>query len=290
MNYKIITDSCANLTWDLVKACDIAVIPMSFYVKGEEFKSFEEGKETDLKKFYDMMRKKEVITTSLIGPEQFMDFFKPYLEEGQDILYIGFSSTLSGTYQASVIAAEDLRKAYPDRKIITVDSFSASCGEGLLAYYAAQLKAEGKSIEEVEQWLLENRMRLCHWFTCDDLFFLKRGGRVSAGTAVLGSMLQIKPVMHMDNDGKLTVVSKARGRKQAIQELVKHMEQTVESPQKQLIIVGHADCEADAAYLMKLVTDKFPAKATLVHYLDPVIGAHSGPGTLAVFYLGSNRD
>ncbi len=290
MSYVIVTDSCANLPESLFEQCDVTVIPLSFHVKGEEFKSYEKGKFTDLKQFYDMMRQKEAITTSLIGPDTFKQFFKEILSQGKDVLYIGFSSALSGTYQSSVIAADDLREEFPERKLITVDSLSASFGQGLLVYYAAQLKAEGKSIEEVETWVTENRLRVCHWFTCDDLFFLKRGGRVSASAAVLGSLLQVKPVMHVDNEGRLAVVTKARGRKQALQELVKRLEKNIEDPQKQLIIVGHGDCEDEAKYVMDLITNKLSVKDTLIHYLDPVIGAHAGPGTLSVFYMGTERD
>ncbi|MBQ4517523.1 MAG: DegV family protein [Clostridia bacterium] len=290
MSYVIITDSCANLTDEMIEKNNIGVIPLSFHVNGEEYKSYEQGKKSDLKKFYDMMREKEIITTSLVSPDQFTQFFKTYLEAGQDILYIGFSSALSGTYQSSVIAAEDLREAYPDRKIMTVDSLCASVGQGLLVYYASLMKAEGKSIEEVKEWAEDNRLRSCHWFTCDDLFFLKRGGRISASAAVLGSLLQVKPVMHVTDEGKLAVFSKARGRKQAMQSLVKHMEETVENPEEQVIIITHGDCEDEALAIKKMVEEKFTVKEVIVTYLDPVIGAHAGPGTLALFYMGSNRE
>lgn len=289
MSYVIVTDSGANLPETVIEKLNVTVVPLLFQIKGQEYTSYKKGEVTDLKQFYDMMRAKEVITTSLITPERFSECFKGFLEQGQDILYVGFSSGLSGTYQSGVIAADELREAYPERKIITVDTLCASMGQGLILYYACQMRDEGKSIDEVAAWITENRLRLCHWFTCDDLFFLKRGGRISAGAAVFGSLLQVKPVMHVDNEGKLAVFSKARGRKQAMQELVKHMEETVEDPQKQMIMVVHGDCEDDAKYILNLIKNKFTIKDELIHYLDPVIGAHAGPGTLAIFYLGKNR-
>ncbi|MBE7036125.1 MAG: DegV family protein [Ruminococcaceae bacterium] len=289
MSYVIITDSCANLTDEMIEKNNISIIPLSFHVNGEEYKSYEKGKKSDLKKFYNMMRQKESITTSLVSPDQFTQFFTEYLEAGQDILYIGFSSGLSGTYQSSVIAAEELKEKYPDRKIITVDSLCASAGQGLLVYHVCMLKEAGKSLEEVGDWAMENRFRSCHWFTCDDLFFLKRGGRISASSAVLGSLLQVKPVMHVTDEGKLAVFSKARGRKQAMQSLVKHMEETVENPEEQVVIIAHGDCEDEALAIKKMVEEKFTVKEVIVTYLDPVIGAHAGPGTLALFYMGTNR-
>lgn len=290
MSYVIITDSCANLTDEIIEKFNIGVLPLSFRVNGEEYKSYEQGKKSDLKKFYDMMREKEMITTSLISPDQFTQFFTKYLEAGEDILYIGFSSALSGTYQSSVIAAEELRETFPERTIETIDSLCASAGQGLLVYYASLMKEEGKGIEEVKAWVENNRLRSCHWFTCEDLFFLKRGGRISTSAAVLGSLLQVKPVMHMTDEGKLAVFSKARGRKQAMQNLVKHMEATVENPEEQLIIITHGDCEEDALYIKKMVEENFMVKEVIVNYLDPVIGAHAGPGTLALFYMGASRE
>lgn len=289
MSYVIVTDSAANLPEELYERFDICVASLSFHTGGKEYKSYEKGKKTDLKQFYNMMRNKEIITTSLIGPDEFTRVFSEILETGKDVLYIGFDSALSGTYQAATIAAKDLEERYPDRRIITVDSLCASVGQGLLVYYAAKLKEEGKSIDEVSTWATEHRLNVCHWFTPDDLFFLKRGGRVSAATAVVGSLLQVKPVMHVSDAGKLEVVTKARGRKQAMNILVNEMEKTVVDPQKQLVVVAHGDCLEDAEYVMKLIKEKFNVGETLIHYLDPVIGAHAGPGTLSVFFMGSAR-
>lgn len=290
MSYVIVTDSSANLTDAIIEEFEIPIISLSFHVGEKEYQSYEKGKPTDLKRFYNMMRRKELITTSLVAPETFRSFFASFLEQGLDVLYIGFSSGLSGTYQSSVIAADDLAEAYPERTIKTVDSLSACMGQGLLVYHAVNQRRDGKTMDEVYDWLMENRLRMCHWFTVDDLFFLKRGGRVSSTSAVLGSLLQVKPVMHTDDAGKLTVVSKARGRKQALAALVSHMEQTVIDPQKQTIFIAHGDCEEDAIYLRDLILNKFTVKNIVIHIIDPVIGAHSGPGTMALFFLGKNRD
>ncbi len=289
MSYVIVTDSAANLTEELYESLGISVVSLCFHVDGKEYKSYEKGKKTDLQQFYNMMRNKEMITTSLVDPDRFINCFEEILKDGKDVLYIGFSSALSGTYQSSTIAAADLAERYPDRKVITVDSLCASIGQGLLVYYAARMKEEGKSIEEVAAWANEHKLNVCHWFTCDDLFFLKRGGRISGATAVVGSLLQVKPVMHVDNDGKLAVVTKARGRKQAISSLVSAMEKTVKDPQKQLVCICHGDCLQDAEALKKMILNKFTVKDVLIHYLDPVIGAHAGPGTLSVFYMGTDR-
>ncbi len=290
MSYVILTDSSANLTDELISECGVPVISFTFHIGDKELKSYIKGQKTDLKQFYTMMRNKEHITTSLVSPDDFTAFFEEYLKAGQDVLYIAFSSGLSGTYQSSTIAADSLREKYPDRKIYTVDSLCACLGQGLLVYHAVQLKNEGKTIDEVQNWLMDNRLRMCHWFTVNDLFFLKRGGRVSSTAAVFGSLLQVKPVMHMDNEGKLAVVEKARGRKQSLQALVSHMEQTIENPEEQMIYIAHGDCEEEAEYVRQLILDKFSVKGTLINCIDPVIGSHSGPGTLAIFYLGKNRD
>lgn len=289
MSFVIVTDSCANLPEDMIEQYNLSIIPLCFHVGDREMKSYEKGKKTDFKQFYDMMRKKEMITTSLVDPDRFASEFSAILEQGEDVLYIGFSSALSGTYQSSTIAADMCREKYPERTIITVDSLAASCGQGLLALYAAMLRDEGKSISEVAAWVEENKLRSCHWFTVDDLFFLNRGGRVSITSAVFGSILQIKPVMYVSDEGKLCVSSKARGRKQAIATLVSNMEKSVEDPQKQIVLIAHADCEEDAQHMAKLVREKMSVKDIVIHYLDPVIGVHAGPGTLALFFMGASR-
>ncbi len=289
MSFVLMTDSSANLTTDIIEKFGIEVIPMIFLVNDVEHRSYKKGENVDIKQYYDMMRNKEHIKTSLLSPEIYVEAFKPFLENGQDILYIAFSSGLSGTYQSSVLAAEMLREEYPERKIITWDSLCASMGEGLLVYYAAKMKEEGKSLDEILAWLEENKLKLCHWFTVDDLFFLKRGGRISGATAVIGSALGIKPVLHVDDKGKLISVSKVRGRKQSLNALVDKFVETAIEPEKQTVFISHGDCIEDAEYVAKAIKEKFGIDDIVINYIDPVIGAHSGPGTLAIFFLGSVR-
>ncbi len=289
MTYELITDSCANLTEEQIETLDLHIVSMLFTIGGEECVSYTKGQHTDLKQFYDRMRQKEKVTTSQINGETFLKLMEPMLQAGQDVLYIAFSSALSGTCQAANIAADTLREKYPQRKIVVVDSLAASMGEGLLVYYAANMRLEGKSIDEVADWVSGNRLRLCHWFTVDDLFFLHRGGRVSSASAVLGTVLGVKPVLHVDDEGRLILVGKTRGRKKSLDELVARMEQTIENPQEQVIFISHGDAPEDAAYVERLVREKFAVKDVVLNYIDPVIGGHSGPGTVALFFLGSKR-
>lgn len=289
MCFEIVTDSSSNLTEELIDRYRLHILSLVFRVGDAEYRSYTKGIRTDLKQFYDMMRRKEKITTSLVDPKSCAELFGALLEQGKDILYIGFSSALSGTYQAAASALEDLRFQYPERKIYHIDTLGASLGEGLLVYHAAKLREKGKSIEEVYNWLLENRLHLCHWFTVDDLFFLRRGGRVSSTTAVLGTILGIKPVMHMDDEGRLIFVTKVRGRKAALDALVEKMAKTAVLPEEQEIFITHGDCLDDAQYVAKQVRERMHVKDVLINYVDPVIGAHSGPGTVALFFLGDHR-
>ena len=289
MSFELITDSCANLTEQQIEELDLHIVSMLFNIGGEECVGYVKGQHTDLKQFYDRMRQKEKVTTSQINGETFLKMMEPMLQQGSDVLYIAFSSALSGTCQAANIAADMLRERYPDRKILVVDSLAASMGEGLLVYYAAKQRLEGKSIDEVYQWVVDNRLRLCHWFTVDDLFFLHRGGRVSSASAVLGTMLGVKPVLHVDDEGRLILVGKSRGRKKSLDQLVEHMVLTVEKPEEQVIFINHGDAPEDAAYVEQQVRERFQVKDIVINYIDPVIGGHSGPGTVALFFLGSKR-
>ena len=221
--------------------------------------------------------------------EEFKVVMEQKLQEGLDILFIGFSSGLSTTYQSGVIAASELREKYPERKIMTIDSLCASLGQGLFVHYAVKKQREGASMEELSAYLEALRPHLCHWFTVDDLMYLKRGGRISASTALLGTALQIKPVMHTDNDGKLANVSKARGRKASIRALVDRMEQTAIDPASQTVFICHGDCIEDAEYAKKLIQERFGIQDIVINFTGPVIGSHSGPGTLAIFFVGTER-
>lgn len=289
MSYKIITDTSANLTEEMIEQYNINIIPLVFRIGEEEFYSYVKGKKTDIKQFYDRMRQGEIITTSLISMEKCQDVFESNLKEGKDILYISFSSALSGTYNAALMVAKNLEKEYPERKIYVVDSLAASMGQGLLVYYCAEQKRSGKSIEEVKDWLIENRLQLCHWFTVDDLFHLKRGGRISGTTALVGTVLGVKPVLHVDNEGRLVPVRKVRTRKKSLISLVDEMEKTCINPTEQIVFISHGDSIDDALYVEKLVRDRLNVRDIKINYVDPVIGAHSGPGTIALFFIGKTR-
>ena len=289
MSFKILTDTCANLPYEMVEKLDIDMCSLLFLSEGKTYYSYKEGENVDLKQFYDMMRGKQVFTTSQINPGDFKDFFGKYLSKGEDVLYLGFSSGLSGMFQSARIAKEELDEEYPDRKIIVVDTLCAALGQGVIVSYAAQMRDEGKSIDEIAQWVEDNKLRLNHWFTVDDLMFLKRGGRVSATAAIAGTIIGVKPVMHMDNDGKLAVVDKVRGRKQSVKRLVEEMEKNIENPDGQIVAISHGDCPEEAEYIKNAISEKFNFKEVIVNCLDPVIGSHAGPGTLALFYLGDKR-
>ncbi len=289
MEYVIVTDSTANLPEELIEKHGIEIVSLSYFVNEVEDKAYKKGKKANLKELYVKMRNKVSMRTSLASPESFTEVFEEIAKEGKNILYIGFTSALSGTYQSGTIAAEMIREKYPDIKLYTVDTLCAALGEGLLVYNAALMKEAGKTIEEVRDWVEENKLNMCHVVTVDDLFFLKRGGRVSATTAVAGTMLGIKPLLHIDIDGKLVTTGKIRGRKQAMNYLVEQFDKYAEDKENQIIAIGHGDCQEEAEYIISEIKKKYNIKEIVVNYLDPVIGCHAGPGTLALFFMGSER-
>ena len=287
--YVLITDSSADLSQEMVQELGVTVLPLSFTIQGKTYRNYPDNREMDLPLFYDMLRAGELATTSAVNVAEYTQAVEPILQEGKDVLILAFSSGLSSTYQASVLAAGELREKYPDRKIYTVDTLCASLGQGLLVYLAAQEQRKGKSIEEVRDWAEETKLHLCHQFTVDDLHFLKRGGRISATTAVVGSMLQIKPVLHVDNEGHLISIGKARGRQASLKALVDKMEKTVTEEGRKTVFISHGDCRKDAVAVADMVRERFGTQDVRINYVGPVIGAHSGPGTLALFYLGTER-
>ncbi len=289
MGFTLVTDSSANLPNSLIDKYDIRVLPLTYHLNDVEHLSYIPNKQIDMASFYNELRNKAKITTSCVNVNSFLTVFEELLASNEDVLYIGFSSGLSGTYQSATIAIEQLKPQFPDRKILAIDSLSASLGQGLLVTYAAKMKEQGKSIEDIYTWLLDNRLHLCHWFTVDDLFYLKRGGRISSSAAIVGSLLNIKPVLHVDNSGHLVPVTKVRGRKTSLNELVSHMEETAIDPKNQTVYISHGDCEKDAQYVAELIKNKFGTSDILIDFVEPVIGAHSGPGTVALFFLGSQR-
>lgn len=287
--YKIVTDSTANLSGDLIEKYGIEVLSLNYYVEGKEYKGYVKGQQMDLEKFYVMMREKKEMRTSLVNMEEASDILESLFQSGEDILYLAFSSGLSGTYQAVSLVMKELLERYPERHGICVDTLAAALGEGLLVYYAVQNREQGMSLSENADWLEKHKLNICHWFTVDDLFFLKRGGRISAATAVVGTALNIKPVLHVDDEGHLISMEKVRGRKKSLNALVKHMEESVEENVEEPIFISHGGCLEDAEYVAKKVKEKFPKSWVLIHVLDPVIGTHSGPGTLALFFMGEKR-
>lgn len=289
MPYQIITDSSCDLPQELADAYGLIVLPLSVTVDGITYKNYLDGREIGFHTLYEKYRSGSKTSTCAVNPDAFIDVLEPCLKEGKDVFYIGFSSGLSATYQSGCIAAAELREKYPERKIMTIDSLCASLGQGLFVHYAVQKQREGATMEELAAYLEELRPHLCHWFTVDDLMYLKRGGRISASTALLGTALQIKPVMHTDNDGKLANVSKARGRKASIRALVDRMEQTAIDPSSQTVFICHGDCIEDAEYAASLIRERFGIQDIVINYTGPVIGAHSGPGTLAIFFVGTER-
>ena len=289
MSYTIVTDSSCNLTSKQIEDYGIEIISLKYFAGEQAFESYTKGSDPDFKAFYDMARKKEPLSTTLASPELCEQVFDRILTGGSDLIYIGFSSGLSGTYQVAHNILDELKGKYPERKIYDVDSLAASLGQGLLVHYAVNKKREGATIEELYDWLIDNRLKLCHWFTVDDLFYLKRGGRVSGAAAVMGTVLSIKPVMHVDDNGKLIPKSKVIGRKRAIEAMVDKMKETAINPSEQTIFISHGDCIEDAEFLAELVKKEFGVKEVFIHYVEPVIGCHSGPGTLALFFMGTKR-
>ena len=287
--FVLMTDSSADLSQEMVQELGVTVLPLSFTIQGKVYRNYPDNREMDLPLFYDMLRAGELATTSAVNVAEYTQAVEPILQEGKDVLILAFSSGLSSTYQASVLAAEELRGKYPDRKIYTVDTLCASMGQGLLVYLAVQEQRKGRSIEEVRDWAESTKLNLCHQFTVDDLHFLKRGGRISATTAVVGSMLQIKPVLHVDNEGRLINIGKARGRQASLKALVDKMEKTVTEEGRKTVFISHGDCRKDAVTVADMVRERFGTQDIRINYVGPVIGAHSGPGTLALFYLGTER-
>ena len=287
--YVILTDSSADLTAELAAELGVEVIPLSFTMEDKTYFNYPDNRDIDPADFYARLRGGAMATTAAVNVADYTEAMEPILKEGKDVLVLAFSSGLSATCHSAQIAAGELMEQYPDRKVYVVDTLCASLGQGLLVWYAANLKKQGKTMEEVRDWTEEHKLNLCHWFTVDDLHFLKRGGRISAATAVLGTMLSIKPVMHVDNEGHLIKVGTARGRNSSLKALVDHMEQTVLDLKGQSIFISHGDCLADAQKVADDIRARFGVEDIVINYVGPVIGAHSGPGTVALFFMGSER-
>ena len=290
MDFEIVTDSSSNLVEEMIDDFGLHVLPLTFMVDGEEYQSYLKGQHTDLKQFYTMMREGKIITTSLPNLAESEALMRGLLEQGRDIRYRGFSRGLSGTFEATELLMRDLAAEFPERTLCAVDTLAASGGEGLLVWHAVQRARAGASIGEVRDWVEENKLHLAHWFTVDDLMFLVRGGRVSKTAAWAGTMLNIKPVMHVDDEGHLIPLEKVRGRKKSLNALVDHMEKSAVQPiDQQMVFITHGDCLEEAEYVADQVKERFGVKEVVINYVDPVIGAHSGPGTMALFFLADKR-
>ena len=289
MSFKVLADASCNLSVEMMDELGIVYKSLTLDMDGKEINNYLNDENFSFKGFYDRLRNKEHIKTSLLNVEEFTRAYEGILDGGDDVLAITVSSGISGTYQAAKIAADDLREKYPERKIVVIDSLAASIGHGLLVYYAAKLQQEGKSIDEVADFVYKNRLKLVHKFTVDDLFFLKRGGRLSGGVAVIGTILQIKPVLHVDNEGRLISQAKVNGRKKSINSIFESFKENVVDPENQVMAICHGDCIEDAEYLANKIRAEYNVKDIIINYCDPVIAAHAGPGVLALFYLGKER-
>jgi DegV family protein with EDD domain len=287
MPYSIITDSSANLPDSLVERYDLEVLSLEFIVDGVSYRGYTEGEITDNKQFYTMMREGKVVKTSLVNLQEADEIARSCFDKGNDVLFLGFDSALSGTYEAVSSYLQKLQEDdYPERKFRTVDTLAAALGQGLLVAEAAERKLKGSDIDELADWAEASRLQFAHWFTVEDLNYLQRGGRLSKGAAFAGTLLNIKPVLHVDDEGRLVPVLKVRGRKKSIQALFEQYAKTAREPRKELpVFISHGDCLEDVEQLVKLIKDEYGAENFVVNDLDPVIGAHAGPGTLALFFL-----
>ena len=288
-DYVIMTDSCCDLTDQMARELELEVLPLTMHMDGQDYPNDLAGTAISNQEFYKRIRAGKLATTSAVNVGQFQDAMRRVLESGRDIVCVCFSSALSTTYQSAVIAAEDLRAEFPEAEIHVVDSLSASLGQGLLLYLAVEQKRKGLTAAELAKWVEDNRLTVCHWFTVDDLNFLKRGGRVSATTALLGTRLSIKPIMHTSDEGTLVPVSKARGRKAAIAALLDKIEALGIHPEKQTMFICHADCEEDAKAVAQTIQDRFGTPTVHINYIGPVIGSHTGPNTMGIFFVGTQR-
>ncbi|MBU9738182.1 DegV family protein [Diplocloster agilis] len=284
--FIITTDNTSDLPDSYISENDLDILFLSYTIDGE---TYERENQLSAAEFYKRMRNGSMPTTAQINPDMAKEKFTKYLKEGKDILHISFSSGLSGSYNSCRIAAEELQEDFPDRRIVVVDSLCASLGEGLLVHKAVCQKKEGKSLAEITEWLEENKLHLCHNFTVDDLNHLYRGGRVSKAAAVFGTMVNIKPVLHVDDEGHLVPVSKVRGRKKSLTTLVDNMEKQVGKFENDTIFISHGDCLTDAEFVARLVRERFGIQSFLINTVGPTIGAHSGPGTVALFFMGNSR-
>lgn len=289
-DYVIMTDSCCDLSAAEVAESHLVVVPLTFTMDGVTRRDTPDHAEMSPQEFYKNIRAGKQCTTAAVNVGDFTDAMRAVLLEGKDILCVNFSSALSTTYQSACIAADELRQEFPESRIIVIDSLAASRGQGMLVWYAAKKKAENKSIDEVAEWVRQMAPHQDHWFTVADLNHLRRGGRLNATSAIVGTVLSIKPIMHTDAEGKLTPVSKSRGMKQALTELVNKMDELGTRPlSEQTVFICHADAQDSVDYVVSLLKKRFGVTDVRADYIGPVIGSHTGAGTLGLFFFGSER-
>ena len=289
MSYRIFTDATADLTLEMVKGLPkVEIIPMQVEINGQQY-SYGPYGNLPVSLFYELQRQGHFAVTSQINPQTYHFYFDRALKQGMDVLYLGFSSGMSGCMQSAQICADELQTSYPSRKIICIDTLCASVGEGFLVLEAAQRQAEGMELEELATWVKNNRLNICHWFTVDVFDHLKHGGRVSAATAAMGTMLGIKPMLHVNADGKLDVAEKPRGQRKAMAAQLSRMDLGWIPDNCQRVIIGHGDDKERANLLAAEVAKRNPEAQIQITYIGPVIGAHTGPGMLALIYWGNNR-
>ena len=284
--FVIVSDSTVDLPKEYLQAKQVPIISLSYIMDGV---TYEEMDGLSHKEFFEKLRTGSLPTTSQINPEQAREALEPFAKEGKDILYIGFSSGLSGSYNSVRMAAEDLKEEYPDINIITIDSLCACMGEGLLLYKALELKEHGMSMEEIAKWVETNKLHICHNVTVGDLNHLHRGGRISKTTAVVGSMIKIKPIIHMSDEGKLVVIGKERGRKKSLVSIVDRMEKQMQGYDNDIVMITHGDCIEDAEFVKKQVEERFGIHNVMINGIGSVIGSHTGAGVVAVFFMGDKR-
>ncbi len=288
-DYVLMTDSCCDLSAKMAEELGLEVLPLRLELEGKSYRNLLDGSEIAFQEFYGRVRAGAMPVTSAVNVGEFDAVMRPILEAGKDILCLCFSSALSTTYQSAVIAARELEEAFPERKVRVVDSLCASMGQGLFVWLCAQEKKKGKTLEEVLDFAEGAKANICHWFTVDDLNHLKRGGRVSAAAALFGTMLSVKPVLHVDDQGRLIPMEKCRGRRASLLALVDHMEKTAVDPERYPVFISHGDCREEAEFLAEEVRRRLGVKEVYINYVGPVIGSHTGAGVVTLFFVGRER-
>jgi len=288
METVIIIDSCCDLPKEYINENEVPVLNMTVNFKGQEYKD-DFGVSLPYRDFYDEVKKGDMPSTAQINVYDYSEEFKKHVRLGKSIICIVFSSALSGSYNSACIAKNMILEEYKDADITVIDSRCASLGEGLLDYYAIEMLKNGASKDEIITFIEDNKLKINHWFTVDDLNHLKRGGRVSATAAVIGTLLDIKPILHVDDEGRLIPVAKVKGRKKSIKALAEELDKSIVSPEEQVIFISHGDCIEDATLLKKLILERHKVKDVIINSIGPTVGSHSGPGTVALFFMGEKR-